>query len=128
MAKWRAIFRQTEELQLPLVRFGRSSDGEHRLRHDRLSFRGRFPRCAPARVCLPEWFQVGAPATVIHQILQLRFAPCRNREPKSDSSRLESLHLRWKFADQVLDFFRFVSVTDQKSVLCSYHNEVMDSK
>src|SRR4029077_1702033 len=38
------------------------------------------------------------------------------------------LQFRWNFADKVLNPFSFVSVTDQKGILRSHDNEVMDSK
>src|SRR4029453_6625396 len=128
MAKWHATFLRTEGLQLRLFRFVRSSGVEHRLRHDRFFFRGRFPRGAPAPARLLEWSQADAPATVTHQILPFRCAPGQNPEPRSGSSRVGSLQLRRKLADQILDLFCFVSVTDQKRVLSSHNNEIMNSK
>src|SRR5205823_967280 len=75
-----------------------------------------------------EWSQADAPVTVTHQILLFRCAPGRNPEPRWGSSRVGSLQLRRKFADQILNFFCFVSVTDQKRVLSSHNNEIMNSK
>jgi hypothetical protein len=39
-----------------------------------------------------------------------------------------SLQLWWKLADEILDLFGFVSVTDQKRVLRSHNDEIMNSK
>src|SRR4029077_6592549 len=128
MAKWHATFLQTEGLPLRLFRFVRSSGEEHRLRHDRFFFRGRFPRGATAPACLREWSQADALVTVTHQILLFRSAPGQNPEPGWGSSRVGSLQLRWKLADQILDLFCFVSVADQKRVLRSHNNKIMNSK
>src|SRR5713101_1921129 len=114
MAKWYVTFLQTEGLQLRLFRFVRSSGGEHRLQHDRLFFRGRFPLSATTPVCLLEWFPADAPITVTHRILQPRCAPCQNREPKLDSSRVGSLQFGRKVADEIFDLLCIVPVTDQK--------------
>src|SRR4029077_3834429 len=128
MAKWNATFLQTEGLPLRLFRFVRSSGEEHRLRHDRFFFRGRFPRYARAPARLLEWSQADALITVTHQILLFRSAPGQNPKPGLGSSRVGSLQLRWKLADQILDLFCFVSVTDQKRVLSSNNDEIMNSK
>src|SRR6266480_2411282 len=128
MAKWPAIFLQTDGLQSRLARFGHSSGGEHRLRHDRCFFHGRSPPHATVPVHLLEWFQADAPETAIHPILLLRCAPVQSREPKSAASRVYSLHLWRQLADQVLDLFGFMPVTYQKRVFCPHHNKIMDSK
>src|SRR4029077_16137267 len=128
MAKLHATFLQTEALQLRLFRFVRSSGEEHRLRRDRFFFRGRFPRPATAPPRSLECAHADAPVTVTHQILLFRSAPGQNPEPGSGSSRVGSLQLRWKLADQILDLFCFVSVADQKLVLRSHNNKIMNSK
>src|SRR6266545_2290416 len=128
MAKRHVTFLQTEGLQLRLFPFVHSSGGEHRLQHDRLFFRGRFPRYARAPVRLPEWSQADAPTTVTHRILLLRCGLGQNRGPKSDSLRIESLQLWRKLADQIFDLLCFMPVTDQKRVLCLHNDEVMDSE
>src|SRR4029077_470562 len=128
MAGWHAIFRQTEGLRLLQRQSGRSSGEEFPLPRDRPFFLGRFPRRATPLACLLEWSQTGAQATVTHRILQLRFAPDQNRELESDSSHVESLQLRRQLADQIFDLLRFVPVTDQKRVLRSYNNKIMNSK
>src|SRR4029077_21053344 len=128
MAKLHATFLQTEALQLRLFRFVRSSGEEHRLRRDRFFFRGRFPRHATAPSRSLEWSQADAPVTVTHQILLFRSAPGQNPEPGSGSSRVGSLQLRRKLADQILDLLGLVSVTDQKRVLSSHNDEIMNSK
>src|SRR6266496_2273288 len=128
MARWHAIFRQTEGLRLLQHQSGRSSGGECQLPRDRPFFLGRFPRRARPPARLLEWSQAGGQATVTHRILQFRYAPDQNREPRSDSSRVESLQLRRQLADQIFDLLCFVPVTDQKRVLCLHNNEVMNSK
>src|SRR6266498_3532519 len=128
MAKRHVTFLQTEGLQLRLFRFVRSSGGEHRLRHDRVFFRGRFPRYARALVRLPEWSQGHPPVTVIDRKSLRRYGRGQNRGPKSDSSRIESLQLWRKLADQIFDLLCFMPVPDQKRVLCLHNDEVMDSE
>src|SRR4051812_28749889 len=116
MAKWRAIFLQTEGLQLRLFPFVRSSGAERQSRHDRFFFRGRFARGARAPSRWLELSRADALVTVTHQISLFQCVPGRNPEPGSGSSRVGSLQLRRKFSDQILDLFCFVSVTDQKRV------------
>jgi len=128
MAKWHAIFYKLKHFSCSDSDLFRSCGGERRRRHDRFFFRERFPLFADAACLFAGIVSSGWPVTVSHQILLFRCAPGQNPEPGWDSSRVGSLQLQWKLADQILDLFCFVSVTDQKRVLSSHNNEIMNSK
>src|SRR5206468_12649092 len=123
-----ATFPRTRELQSQQCRSPHSSDTGCTLRRGRLVFHAQFPQPAMPVLHVLEWSPADAPAFAAHQRSPLRCARAQNPDPKSDSSRATSLQLRWKFADQVLNLFRFVPVTNQKRVRGPYDDQIMHSE
>src|SRR4030095_12342918 len=123
-----AIFLRIGGLRLRRGRSDHSSAAGFPLQHDRLSFRELFASIAMWPGYLLGLFPADAPIIVTRQRSPLRCGRDQDRGPKSDSSHRRSLQFRRQLADQALDLFCLMTMTNQNCIASSYNDEVMNSE